>query len=161
MAALDFGKLLKHMEENKQAAMEQEKTKKAWLSDPFFRGTQWTADEIEHMKAQAAHKHDDKVDPFAFTFNSTVWPPRKEPDPPPVFTDSSDGYTFGPNIWRGAVAVQGKAHLRADALAHRDEALRRKTVCLLEGLRKEAAHWHAQMRYLEKLFALPEIEHDA
>lgn len=76
---------------------------------------------------------------------------------PHVFTDGEGGFSFGPRVWREVLKGENgdKARLYKDALAHRDEALRRTVVCRLDSRTKEADHWYAQARFLENMFAIP------
>lgn len=141
---------------------------KARIDQEFMRGAQFAPKQIiEQMKMQKLAE--DNLDPLsAFQFNmigakvkAPDVNPLKEPAKSWIFADNGQGgFTFGQHVWRNEVNVHGKEHLRGDAIAHRNEALRRKVVCRFEDRPKEMAHWHSAMRFLEKLFALPEIEKD-
>lgn len=70
-----------------------------------------------------------------------------------LFKDNEGNYTFTHGMWKD-LHRENRQKYTPDAVAHRDEALRRRTVCRLEGRHKEADHWLAQQRFLENLFGL-------
>jgi hypothetical protein len=138
---------------DEQCRADQQRADRKFLRDPTF-----SPHEMAQLQAQR-NKYDDQIDALKF---GTISFEARVPDVKWLFTDSGQGgFHFGQNVWRSEVSIHGKEHLRRDAIAHRDEALRRKVVCRLEDRRTEMAHWHASMRFLEKLFALSEIEKDA
>ena len=85
-------------------------------------------------------------------------PPKFHDDMARLFRDKSAGFTFDTCMWKN-MRVADRERYTPDALAHRNEAMRRMAVCRLDDRPREAAHWQAQMRFLENLFRLPEVGH--
>lgn len=75
----------------------------------------------------------------------------------PVFTDGEGGFEFAPHVWNNMWAADRLRYM-PDARAHRDEAIRRKAVCRLDGRAREAEHWLAAQRFFENKFKLEPIE---
>lgn len=79
----------------------------------------------------------------------------RDPIGKPMFTDTQDGFDFKQHTWKEmARAGEILDRYHDDAVAHRVEAIRRKAVCRLSGLEKEAAHWHAFAVFITKLALL-------
>lgn len=83
-------------------------------------------------------------------------PPPTTPDEW-IFRDKAGGFQFDKPMWKNMHASDRERY-RPDAFAHRDEAIRRKTVCRLESREKETAHWLSHQRFLENLFNLDPVE---
>lgn len=116
------------------------------MSGAFFSGVQWSAAEIVKMKAQAdITKARMEINRMASTA------------PERLFMDVQDGFTFGQHGWNIIVRNGERERFMLDAIAHRDEALRRRVVCRMEGRVAEAKHWLAAQRFLENLFKLEPV----
>ena len=78
----------------------------------------------------------------------------------PIFPQIGSGFEFTPGVWkaaRSAGAVE-LARCLPDALAHRQEAIRRAVVCRLDGRPEEAQDWTETASFLSKTCNLPPME---
>lgn len=73
------------------------------------------------------------------------------------FEDKGEGWTFTPHEWNLILNNGERERFLKDAVAHRDEALRRRVICRMEGLAKEADHWLASQRFFENNFKLEPV----
>jgi hypothetical protein len=127
-----------------------------WSDDEIaMHGTQRTPEELAKISAERIAK---AIAPAAI--NKMPGMPWTDSKPTHLFTNKSDGFTFDRVMWKN-MHTADRDRYRPDAIAHRDEAVRRMVVCRIEGDRqKECDHWTAQYRFLESLYRLPEIKNE-
>jgi hypothetical protein len=129
----------------------------------FFGDAQWTPEQLAKMDQRRQAK--DALENWMgeqmdrMIFNRIIgMPEATESEPERLYTDTSGGFQFAPHSWKTILKQHERHRYYKDALAHRDEAIRRRVVCRMEGRITEADHWLAAQRFFENNFKIPPHE---